>query len=141
MEQWDKAIEYFNKATANLLFLSPYVAVTGKAYAYFKKNDLASALLYFKEAISIAPGYAQAHFLLSNVYHEQGKENLERKELERAVEIAPQYVEAQYQLGVLLLKQNEPEEANKHFNKIMEIAPETEWGQKAGDLLRSMKKS
>jgi len=141
MGLWDKAIEYFDKAASNLLFLNPYIAITGKGYAYLKKNDLASALLNFQEAISIAPGYARAHLLLSEVFHEQGKTDLERRSLERAVDVAPQYVEAHYKLGVLLLKQNEMDRATKKFRTIMEIAPESDWGQKATDMLRAMGKS
>lgn len=141
MHEWDQAIKYFDKAATNLLFLSPQVAITGKAYAYFKKNDLAAAVLYYKEAISVAPGYARAHFLLSEIYRIQGKEDLERDSLERTVGLAPQYVQAQYQLGVLLLKQKEPEKAADHFKKVVETAPNSEWGLKAADMLRTISNS
>jgi Tfp pilus assembly protein PilF len=140
MQQWDKAIEYFDKAATNLMFLSPQVAIAGKGYAYFKKMDLDSALLHYQEAIAIAPGYARAHFLLSEVYREQGKAGLELRSLERAVAVAPQYVEAHYQLGTLLLKQQQREQASQHFQKVMELAPSSEWGQKATDMLRAMGK-
>jgi len=141
MQQWDKAIEYFDKAANNLLFLSPQVALSGEALAYFKKNDLAAAEQHFKEAIAIAPAYAPARYLLSEVYRVQGKEDLEQRALERAVAIAPQYAQAHYQLGVLLMKQQKVEEANKHFKKVIEIAPDTDFGQKANDLLRAQDKS
>ena len=34
MEQWDKAISYFDVAASNLLFMNAHVALTGKGYAY-----------------------------------------------------------------------------------------------------------
>jgi len=141
MQQWDKAIEYFDKAASNLLFLSPYIALTGKGFAFFKKNDLTSAELAYQDAITIAPQYARAHFLLSQVYQAQGRTDLELRSLERAVDLVPQYIEAHYQLGVLLSQQNQPEKAIKHLKKVIELAPDSDWGQKATDVLRSLEKS
>ena len=141
MQLWDKAIEYFDQAASNLLFLSPHIAATGKGFAQFKNNDLEGAVLSFQRAIDMSPSYARAHFLLSEVYHAQGKAGLERRSLERAVDIAPQFVEAQYQLAVFLYKQQEPEAAARHLKKVLELAPDSDWGQKSADLLRSMGKS
>ena len=141
MQQWDKAIEYFDKAAANLLFLSPQVALTGKGYAYFRKHDLQTAISCYKQALSMAPNYAPAYYRLSEVYHEQDNPLLEQQALERSLEIAPQYVQAHYQLGVLLLKQQKTEEATQHFKKILELAPNSELALKAADLLRSLPKS
>jgi Tfp pilus assembly protein PilF len=138
MERWDDAIAHFEEAANNLLFLNPHVAISGEGYAYFKKDDLEAAEHCYQQAISMAPGFAQAHYLLSEVYHKQGREDRERYALERAVSIAPDYVQALYQLGVLSLKQQRLKDAKDRFKKVRELAPDTEWGQLADDMLRSM---
>lgn len=138
MQEWDKAIAYFDKAASNLLFLSPHVAITGKAYAFFRKGDLDLAQLYYQEAISIAPGYSRAHYLLSELYHERGQDALEKRSLERALELSPEFVEAHYQLGVLLLKEEQVDEAAAQFRIVQELAADNDWGQKAVDMLKAL---
>lgn len=140
MEQWDKAINYFDKAVADLLFLRPYVAITGKSYAYFQKKKYPEALKYCQEAILIAPRYARAHFLKSEIYQEMGQNDLRRLALEKTVAVAPNYVQALYQLGVLLMQDQELSPAGEKFSQVVELAPESEWGLKSAELLRSLSK-
>ena len=128
MGQWDKAIDYFDKASANLLFLNSHVALTGKGYAYYRKGDYSSALASYQEALAIAPLYAPAHFYKSEVYRALEQPDLYRKSLERAIELAPQYVQARYELGILLLKEQQKERALKEFRTVVEC-------REAGDYL------
>ncbi len=44
MGEWDKAIQQFDLAASDLLFMSPHVAMAGKAYALLRKHDLPAAL-------------------------------------------------------------------------------------------------
>ncbi len=138
MEKWDKAISYFDKASRNLLFLNVHVAVTGKAYAYFKKKDYSTALNYFKEAIMLAPRYAPAYLYQSEVYHAMGDLELEKISLQRAIDIAPQFSRAHYQLAVLLMEENYFKEAEQELSIILDYAPFSEWGLKAKELLRTL---
>ncbi|MFK5926160.1 MAG: tetratricopeptide repeat protein [Desulfuromusa sp.] len=138
MEKWDKAIHYFDLASQNLLFVNAHVAVAGKAYAYFKKMEYPEALIYSTEAIKIAPRYASAYLLKSEVFQAMG--NLDRQKffLQRAIEIAPQFIQARYQLAVLLLQENSPEEAAAQLETILEFSPTSELGYKAKSLLKSL---
>ena len=138
MQQWDKAIEYFDKASADLLFFSPHIALSGKGYALFRKKDYQAALEQYDEVIAIAPRYATAYYLKSEVYREMGEVAESRRALERAISIAPEYAQANYQLGILLLKEKEDEQAIKKFRMVVEVAPDSEVGMKSAEMLQGL---
>ncbi len=138
MEEWDKAIQYFDQASKNLLFVNAHVAVAGKGYAYFKKGDYPAALNYLTEATQLAPRYSTAYFLKSEVYHAQGNSELEKDALQRTIEISPQFLQARYQLAVLFLQEKSVEDAMEQLNIILEFSPTSELGRKARKLLQSL---
>lgn len=137
-EKWDQAINYFDQASKNLLFVNAHVAVAGKAYAYFKKMEYSTALKYYKEALDLAPRYAQAYFHQSEVYRALGDKDQEKVSLQRAVDIAPRFFQARYQLAVLLLQEDLPEEAAEQLKIILEFSPTSELGYKARGILKSL---
>jgi tetratricopeptide (TPR) repeat protein len=139
--EWDKAIDYFDKASKNLLFVNAHVAVAGKGYAYFKKKDYPKALNYLNEAITLAPHFASAYLLKSEVYREMGDKDQEKTSLQRAIELAPQFVQARYQLAVLLLEEHLVDEAVAQLKIILEYSPSSELGSKAKSLLKSLPNS
>ncbi len=138
MQQWDKAVEYFDKAAADLLFLSTPIALTGKGYALFRKKDFHSALKQYEKVLAIAPGYARAYFLKSQVYTELGQLDQARQALERAVSLVPGYVQANYQLAVLLLKEKEHKLAVERLELVVEAAPASEFGLQAAEMLQGL---
>ena len=138
MEKWDEAITYFDQASMDLLFVNAHVAVAGKAYAYFKKMDYQSALKFSTEAIKIAPRYASAYFLKSEICRAMGDIDREKFNLQRTIDIAPQFLRARYQLAVLLLEENSMEEAAIQLRTILEFSPTSELGYKAKGLLQSI---
>ena len=140
MGEWDKAIEKFDQAAADLLFMSPHVALAGKAYAIFRKQDLPAALEQCEEVIAIAPGYAPSYFLKGEIHRSLNQSEEARKAYQRAVDLLPDYAQANYQLGILLLQEKETAEAIKHFKAVVEAAPDTEVGLQAADLLQGIKK-
>lgn len=140
MQQWDKAIEYFDKAAADLLFLSPHVAMTGKGFALFSKKDYAAALNQYDDVLAIAPGYARAYYLKSQVYNEMGNLTQARQALERALSLAPDYAQANYQLGILLLKEKEHLAAAARLTRVVELAPNAEIGLKAAEMLQGLQR-
>jgi len=141
IEEWDKAIDYFDQASKNLLFVNAHVAVVGKGYAHFKKMDYPAALNYYNEAIQLVPRYYSAYFLKSEVYQALGDVELEKSALQRAIELAPQFIRARYQLAVLLLQENSLAEATEQLEVILEFSPTSELGSKARKLLKSLPSS
>lgn len=141
MKEWDKAIDYFDKAASNLLFLSPYIALTGKGYAYLQKKDYPAALLQFEEVIAIAPKYAQAYYYQSEVYMALDEIDKAQASLGRAVEVSPEFVQARYRLGELAIQQEMFAVATEQFEKVVELSPKSELGIKAAKKLRTLEQS
>ena len=138
MEEWDKAIHYFDLASKNLLFENAHIAVAGMGYAYFKKNDYPTALSYLTKATKLSPRYASAYFLKSKIYHQLGDVDQEKFFLQRAIDIAPQFLRARYQLALLFVKENSFVEAAAQLKVIVEVSPTTELGNTAKNLLKTL---
>lgn len=137
-ERWDDAIDYFGRAAGNLLFVDAHIAAAGKGYASFKKQDYVAALAAFDESIGLAPRYAEAHFLKSRVYQQQGVSDMLEIELRRAIEIRPQFLQARYELGTLLLESGQFDEAKTEFELIVNFAETSDWGVKAKRALKTL---
>jgi len=138
MEEWDKAIYYFDQAAHNLLFVDTPVSIAGKGYAYFKKNDFQMALGYLNESIELAPRYASPYFFKSMIYHAMGNTDKEKIALQRAIKIEPKFLEPRYQLALLLAKENLLDEASEQLEAIIEYSPSTAMSFKAEDLLKTL---
>ena len=138
MKEWDKAISYFDQASKNLLFVYAHVAIAGKATAYFKKMDYIKALEYATEATRVAPRYAWAYYVKSEIYHSMGDLDQEEVSLLRAIDIAPQFFRARYKLAILLLQKGFLQEAAEQLNPIIEFAPTSELGYQAKGILKSL---
>jgi len=139
MERWDQAIDYFQKASENLLFMRPELAKMGKGYAYYRKGDYPEALQAYREAESIAPRQATLHFHVGETYAALGQLDLAVASYEKALLYAPTYSEARYQLAVLLLKGQHIAEARDLLTAIVEQDPLSDWGMKANDFLKALK--
>jgi Tfp pilus assembly protein PilF len=138
MERWDDAIAYFGEAAENLIFVDAHISAAGKGYAYFKKNDNGAALSAYDEAIALAPRYAQAHFLKSRIYQQQGDIDMVELELRKAIEIRPQFLQARYELGMLLLDAQQLTDATAEFELIVNLAENSDWGVKAQRVLKTL---
>lgn len=140
MKEWDKAIDYFDQAASNLLFMNPHVALAGKGFAYLQKKDYRAALAQLKEATVMAPRFAQGYYLQGETYKAMGDSDRARIALEKALNIAPNYVQALYQLAVLDLETDRIDAAIDHFEKVVDLAPLSELGMQAADMLRALEK-
>ena len=138
MEQWDQAIDYFGKASANLLFMRTEVALTGTGYAYFRKGDYPAAVKAYQEAAAIAPGYAPIRLRLGEVFYALGQDEAAREQLEKALNQSPNYSEAHYRLGLVLLREEKRDNAADALRRVVALAPDSEWGRKSAALLETL---
>ncbi len=138
LEQWDKAIYYFDQAAHNLLFVDTPVSIAGKGYAYYKKNDFQTALGYLNESIELAPRYASPYFFKSKIYNSLGNKVKEKLSLQRAIRIEPKFLEPRYQLALLLAQEGAIAEAIEQLEAIIEYSPNTTMSFKAEDLLQKL---
>ncbi len=139
MERWDEAIDYFSKASENLLFMRSELALMGKGYAYYRKGDYPAALKAYHEAEVITPRLAPLHFHIGETYSALGRTEQAGASFEKAILYAPTYSEARYQLAVLLLKEQQIDEAKKQLAVIVAQDPGSDWGMKSSDFLKALK--
>lgn len=139
MERWDDAVRLFRKASSNLLFANPEVALTGMGYAYFQKGEYLQAVTAYKEALGHQSRYPQAHLRLGEAYYALDKTGLAVDEYRQALKIAPGYVLAHYNLGIAYVKLRETEKAVSSFREVLRLAPDSEAAGLAGEYLKILK--
>jgi Tfp pilus assembly protein PilF len=140
LEDWDRAIIYFERAAKNLLFDSTHIAMTGKGYAFMQKGDYVSALLAFREAVMMMPNFAPAHYYQAEVYRLTEETTLEKVALRRTIELAPELVQARYRLAVLLLREGNYQGARQQLEIITNFVPDADEGRMAAELLKTIPK-
>ncbi len=138
MQQWDRAIHYFDLAARNLLFESTHIALTGKGYAYLQKEEYNQALNVFRAVAAEYPNYAPAFYYQAEVYRVTGAERLEQVALQRTVDLAPDVVQARHRLAVLHIKAKNFSAARTQLETIINFSPESDAGRDAAELLKTL---
>jgi pentatricopeptide repeat protein len=117
IEEWSKAIEYFNASLrADTDFILTY---TSLANSYKRKGMYDKAIEVYEECIRKFPDDPRGHSYLGSLYALQGKYDLASNELDKAIAIDPTYSKA----GLYFLKDSYTE-AEKEFNKYLGLANE-----------------
>src|SRR3990170_7514843 len=82
------------------------------------------AITEFKEAVDIAPKYADAHYNLGAVYQNKGLLKEAIAEYHRVIDLAPDSVDAYYNLGVIYTQLNSFEKAVLAFQEALRNKPD-----------------
>jgi tetratricopeptide (TPR) repeat protein len=135
MKRWDKAIEYFRRASSNLLFQDPEVALTGMGVAQFNLGRYLDAVESYKLALHDNPNYPQAHFHLGEAYYALDKVDLAVQEYQAALRLAPNFVQAHYRLAMTYMRLHQVEKARTEFLVVVRLAPESDQARLAKDYL------
>ncbi|KKR95758.1 MAG: hypothetical protein UU48_C0043G0003 [Candidatus Uhrbacteria bacterium GW2011_GWF2_41_16] len=125
MDQWDDAINEFNKALSNPKYTTPQIAHYNLGYAYFNKGDYQSAIVEFKEAAKIQPEIAMFYQLLGNSYTKLDMTKDAITAYEEAKRLDPANVDIYYNLGFAYYKEEKRSEAMNAFKKVVELAPDS----------------
>lgn len=141
MEEWDKAIKFFEQANVNLLFNDPEMALTGIGYAYFRKTDYEKSALYYKKALKKKWNFAPAYFRLGELYQTQGKSELARHSFQKTLDFEPNWALPYFHLGLIQVEMEEIQQARDSFRNAVKLAPKTELADKAADLLKTLPES
>ncbi len=135
-KRWDDAIAYFRRASTNLLFTKPEVALTGIGFSHFQKADYLNSVLSYQDAISSNAQYPQAHFGLGEAYYALDKTDLAITAYKKALGLVPGYVQAHYKLGLAHMKTRNKEGAEAAFKEVIRLAPESESARLSRDYLK-----
>jgi len=135
-----EAIEAYNKALDNLLYLNPQEAHLNLGVAYLSLKQYQKAKVHLEEAIRIVPTFVPAYNSLGITYEGLGQDDKARSAYEKALELNPQYVDAYLNLGKLFYRSGERQKAIECFDKVIRLEPGSDRAQEALRYLRSLGK-
>lgn len=136
----NEAIEAYNKALDNLLYLNPQDAHLNLGVAYLSLKQYQKAKVHLEEAIRLAPDFAAAYHSLGKVYEGLRQYDKAITSYEKAVEYNPNYTEAYLSLGKLLYRSGERQKAIKAFDKVIRLDPGSDRAEEALRYLRALGK-
>jgi tetratricopeptide (TPR) repeat protein len=91
---------------------------------YLKQNRLDEAIIEYKTALSLNPGYADAHNNLGNVYLKQNRLDEAIIEYKTALSLNPGYADAHNNLGLAYDKRNRLDEAIVEYKTALSLQPD-----------------
>jgi Tfp pilus assembly protein PilF len=139
MQRWEDAVIYFRRASSNLLFTAPELALSGMGYAYFNLGKYPEAAASFRDALAFEPRYPQARLGLGEVFFARDEIEPAIAEFRQALVVAPDYAMAHYKLGLTYLKVREIGKARDSFRQVVRLVPDSDIGQLAANYLNLLK--
>jgi predicted O-linked N-acetylglucosamine transferase (SPINDLY family) len=94
--------------------------------------------MYYDQALSLNPDYAEAWSNKGNVLHELKQDNEALAHFDKALSLKPDYADTWSNKGVTLYGLNLYEEAIAHYGKALSLKPDMDWIY--GDLLHTKMK-
>ena len=88
-----------------------------------RSSDPAAAEAAWRRALSLAPGDAEAHFHLGNLYRERGDPHAARREYELALASAPEHAGVRNNLGLAFEATGESYRAESCYREILAANP------------------
>ena len=100
------------------------VVLLQAAADHLRAGDTAKALAELREATTLSPDFAEAHWqLAASLWQSSGDLAEIIKELHTALELDPDHARAHYQLGLARTKQGMTGLAKAEFSRALELAP------------------
>ena len=96
--------------------------IKGACYADLGQLDV--AITNYKEAITIKPDYAKAHFNLAGSLHDLGQLETAVQSYQKAIEIDASYAEAYNNLGNVYQELKQVDSAVQNYKRALEIKPD-----------------
>lgn len=99
----------------------------GQAYA--DVGLMREAVLEFRKALELCPGFADLRTRLGNLYRDAGDLDAARHEYEEAKRVSPKYAPARVHLGIALLSAGKKDEALKEWEEVLAFDPDNRMAQ------------
>ena len=128
----DKAIEVYSRALEEAKAdAKTGQMVTAKAAAaigdcYVRKNDIANAQIYFKQAVDTSPDNETIAYTVGEVFFSNQKLDEAIQYFTKATEIKPDWPPPYHKLGLVYLNKMEYDKAKEYFAKFLTLEPEGE---------------
>lgn len=126
--RYKEAINYFEKALENPLYLNSHIALTNLGWAYYQLGDKERALTYLQKALNERARFSKALIYMALIYLNEGDLNSAEFYLKRVLKADRGNLEARYYLGEVFFRQGKLDLAKEIWESIISISPDSEWG-------------
>lgn len=134
--RYEEAATYLRQAIADPLYRRPHRAYNNLGWAYYKTGQLEEAERAYKKALSLAPGFCQAHFNLAVLKDETGDVVAATRHYGKAVELCPRDARFLLEYAAILVRQGRDDEALPYLERVSEADPDGELGDRAREYLQ-----
>lgn len=100
-----------------------YLALSLLGSLRTEQGDVDGGMELYRQALTVKPGYAKAHFFLAHALELQGKTNEAVKEYETSLRLSPSFEPAHIFLGVLLGKEKLYDQAAAQYEEVLKMNP------------------
>jgi type IV pilus assembly protein PilF len=142
MEQWQKAIDSFDKALKNYLYATPALALYNSGWAYYNLQNYEMALSRYQQALQHdKTGVLQPQIEknLGLIYIKKSNLIQARDHLEKSVALNPSLLDAQFFLGETYFKIKDAANAKKSFQQVIKLGPQSPYAKKSREYLQSLR--
>ncbi len=94
-----------------------------------KRNDYATAIKLFEQAVAYNPGLLKALNMLGALYHERKNFSKAEYYYKQAIAVQPDYAMAHFNLGALAWARQDYQKAAESFRKAAELEPDNSYFQ------------
>jgi tetratricopeptide (TPR) repeat protein len=142
LERYPEAIAQCQILTEDPTFPSPWVALTNRGWAEYKRGDRASARRAFEEAFEFNDRYWRALLNLGILARDEGKRSEAIRLFEQVLELRPNEnaaAEVNYHLAGLYADTGKRDRARDHLRKAVVQDPDGTWGRKSEQFLKQLR--
>ena len=122
-KEWDTAIKYFKVVSENMLYATPYIALSNLGWAYYNKKEYTLSETYYLKALDLEPKFINAQRGLGLTYIAMGRIDEGVKIFEKAVKDYPKFAPLYDDLARVYVLSNDYEKALDAYQKVIELAP------------------
>jgi len=135
----EEAIQAFEKALSNLLYMAPQDAQRNLGRVYLDLKQYHEAIIHLKEAIRLVPDFVPALNDLGKAYEGLKMYGEARRAYEKALEYNPEYVGALLNMGKFLYRSGEKQKSKAYFEKVIRTEPGSDSADEARSYLGAMR--
>ncbi len=140
MEDTDKALEEFKKALYSNDPGTVSLANYNIGLIYQNRGETEKAYYSFKKAIEQNPRIYYAYTNLGILLEKEQRYDEALETYEKGLEIFPARPELVFSVGMIYFKKGLADQAAEYFHRVLQLEPNSEFGEKAIELLEMIEK-
>jgi len=139
-KEWDTAIKYFKEVSENMLYATPYIALSNLGWAYYNKKEYTLSETYYLKALDLEPKFINAQRGLGLTYIAMGRIDEAVKIFEKAVKDYPKFAPLYDDLAKVYVLSHDDEKALDAYQKVIELAPGSPMAEEAERAIQRIKR-